>query len=49
MLLALWRKRASQVAKLLAAGRYRSSRVGDLMYATDADTTLYNDLYTLPP
>jgi hypothetical protein len=47
-LLALWRKRASQLAKLLAATPYRSSRATDLMYTTDADNTLYNDIYTLP-
>lgn len=47
-LLTLWRKRASQVAKLLAAKPYPAKRVDDLLSATDADTSLYNDIYTLP-
>ena len=47
-LLALWRKRASQVAKLLAAKPYPAKRVDDLLSATDADSSLYNDIYTLP-
>jgi len=47
-LLTLWRKRASQVAKLLAAKPYPAKRVDDLLFATDGDTSLYNDIYTLP-
>ena len=47
-LLTLWRKRASQLARLLAAKPYPASRVSDLLYSTDADNSLYNDIYTLP-
>ena len=47
-LVALWSKRANQVEKLAAQKPFRPARVSDLMYGTDRDGYVYDELYALP-